>query len=93
MIWSKFKWVEHSQSVKNLNSFNPVQMIRSKGEYGEVSASVDAYERLNSFCYKGLQPSLPHFWSSASLKLDLDGTDYQVNCQVMIQFIIYHKLL
>ena len=54
-------------------------MIRSKGEYGEVATSVDNYERLSSFCYKGLQPSLPHFWSSASHKLELDGTDYQVN--------------
>ena len=51
---------------------------RNKGEYGEVAASVDNYERLSSFCYKGLEPSLPHFWSSASLKLELDGTDYQV---------------
>ena len=55
-----------------------LQIIRSKGEYGEVAISGDAYERLNSFCYKGLKPSLPHFWSSASLKLELDGTDYQV---------------
>ena len=55
-----------------------IEMIRSKGEYGEVATSVDNYERLSSFCYKGLQPSLPHFWSSASLKLELDGTDYQV---------------
>ena len=43
-----------------------------------MAASVDNYERLSSFCYKGLEPSLPHFWSSASLKLELDGTDYQV---------------
>lgn len=55
-----------------------VFLLRSKGEYGEVAASVDNYERLSSFCYKGLKPSLPHFWSSASLKLELDGTDYQV---------------
>ena len=56
---------------------------RSKGEYGEVATSVDNYERLSSFCYKGLQPSLPHFWSSASLKLELDGTDYQVEyCKI-----------
>ena len=66
--------------LKWLNTFAKftLRMIRSKGEYGEVATSVDNYERLSSFCYRGLKPSLPHFWSSASLKLELDGTDYQV---------------
>ena len=63
--------------LNTLAKFN-LRMIRSKGEYGEVATSVDNYERLSSFCYRGLKPSLPHFWSSASLKLELDGTDYQV---------------
>ena len=63
-------------------------MIRSKGEYGEVATSVDNYERLSSFCYRGLKPSLPHFWSSASLKLELDGTDYQVIIQGGGTFIV-----
>ena len=53
-------------------------MTRRRSQFGEVPARADSQESLHYTCHPAIQPSLPHFWSSAALRLDMEGHDYQV---------------
>jgi len=52
--------------------------LRRRSQFGEVPARADSQESLHYTCHPAIQPSLPHFWSSAALRLDMEGHDYQV---------------
>lgn len=78
-----------TQSVVNLEVFptevqeegvlHTVFLLRAKNEYGVVAKIESNSDGLQTFCYPGIPASLANFWSSASLRLDLEGTDYQVH--------------
>jgi len=55
-----------------------VFLLREKNQFGEVPAVPTNYDELHTFCYKGVPASIWTFWSSALMKLSLEGNDYRV---------------
>jgi len=53
-------------------------LLSKKGDYSRVTADPDGHDQLHLFCYQAVKPSVTLFWSSASMKLDLASTNYEV---------------
>ena len=51
--------------------------LEKKGDHANI-ASNEAGDDLKIFCHKGGPASIASFWSSASMKLDIENHDYQV---------------
>jgi len=65
-------WEEEGVSHQN------VYRLDVKGQFAKIEASTDSYDRLSTFCYSSVPPSLSLFWSSASMKMNLPSNNYQV---------------
>jgi len=57
--------------------FNNVYRLEAKDDFANVIRK-DYYD-ISYFCHRGMEPSLPRFWSSITFYLHTDTADYSVS--------------
>ena len=72
----KLEYLKSENVTENGINFINVYKFKERGDIAHVEEV--EYDDIRYFVFKGSNPILAKFWSSASFKLDLASVDYQV---------------
>lgn len=78
----KLEYLKSENVSENGINFINVYKFKERGDIAHIEEV--EYDDIRYFVFKGSNPILAKFWSSASFRLDLASVDYQVQTNIIL---------